>query len=165
MPGKGMGKRSGGTDRCLSIFPESRYFRSSLRRTLIRRIHWTLVGNRASAVPFLFPAPVCRPLRFAARRSLVRAREWIVVGLTMMCPSLMSLATPFRELAFEISAASSGSSQTGSRERRGGGQRSATGRVRGSSTTADDGLTLPLSDTGNGGSQSLLDLEVGELGH
>jgi hypothetical protein len=35
-----------------------------------------------------------------------------------MCPSLMSLATPFRELALEISAASVGSSQTIAHERR-----------------------------------------------
>ncbi len=46
------------TDRCLSIFPASRYFRSNLRRTRCRLIQRTLVGMRASAVPFRFPTPV-----------------------------------------------------------------------------------------------------------
>lgn len=101
---------------CLSILPASLYFFNSRRRTRIRLIHCTLVGNRASAVPFLLPAPVCRPLRLAARRSLVRDREWIVVGFTIMCPSLINFATPFRELALAISAASWGSSQTIERE-------------------------------------------------
>ena len=100
------------THKCLSIFPASLYLRRSLRRTRWRRIQTTLVGMRASAVPFLLPGPVCRPLRLAARRSRVRAREWMVVGLTMIRPSLISLRTLVRELAFPISFCSDGSSPT-----------------------------------------------------
>ena len=61
--------------RCLSILPASLYFLSSLRSTLCLLIHWTLVGIRASAVPFLLPVPVCLPFLLAARSSFVRARE------------------------------------------------------------------------------------------
>ena len=97
--------------RCLSILPASLYFLSSLRSTLCLLIHWTLVGIRASAVPFLLPVPVCLPFLLAASSSFVRAREWTTVGLTMTWPSLMSLVTCLRELALPISACSAGSSQ------------------------------------------------------
>ena len=46
------------THKCLTILPASLYFRNSRRRTRCLRIHWTLVGIRASAVPFLLPVPV-----------------------------------------------------------------------------------------------------------
>lgn len=98
------------TYKCLSIFPDSLYLRRSLRRTRWRRIQMTLVGMRASAVPFLLPGPVCRPLRLAARRSRVRAREWMTVGLTIIRPSLISLRTLVREFALPISFCSDGSS-------------------------------------------------------
>jgi hypothetical protein len=103
--------RTGTTHRCLSILPASLYFLNSLRSTLCLLIHCTLVGIRASAVPFLLPGPVCLPFLFAARSSCVRARECTVVGLTITRPSLMSFLTCVRELAFPISACSAGSSQ------------------------------------------------------
>jgi len=99
------------TYRCLSILPASLYFLSNLLNTRCLRIHWTLVGIRASEVPFLLPVPVWRPFRLAASRSRVRALEWTVVGLIMTRPSLMSFLTCVRELAFPISACSAGSSQ------------------------------------------------------
>lgn len=76
---------------------------------------------------------------------------------TYMCPSLMSLATPFRELAVEISAASWGSSQTREQE----------ANERHAPSIQDRGRerTLPLTDTGHGGGKSLLDTKIGELGH
>jgi hypothetical protein len=48
-------QRTSDTNSDLSIFPASLYFLSNLLRTRILLIHWTLVGNRASAVPFLLP--------------------------------------------------------------------------------------------------------------
>ena len=66
---------------------------------------------RASFVPFRFPNPLCLPMRLAAVRALARARECIVTGLRMMRPSLTSLRTVWRELAFEISLISFGSNQ------------------------------------------------------
>lgn len=46
------------THRCLSILPASLYFLNNRLKTRCLRIHCTLVGRRASAVPFLLPGPV-----------------------------------------------------------------------------------------------------------
>ena len=78
------------THRWRLILPSSLYLRSMRRRTRWRRIQRTLVGIRASAVPFLFPGPVWRPLALAASWSLTRAREWMTWGLMMMKPSRLS---------------------------------------------------------------------------
>ena len=69
------------------------------------------LGILASAVPFLFPKPLCRPIRLAAVNSLALARECIVTGLRMIKPSETSLRIVWRELALEISLTSLGSSQ------------------------------------------------------
>ena len=53
---------------CLSILLSSRYFRSSLLRMRIRRIHITFVDSRAFAVPSRLPVPVCLPSRPANGR-------------------------------------------------------------------------------------------------
>ena len=71
----------------------------------------TYEGILASAVPFRLPKPRCRPMRLAAVSSLARDRECIVAGLRIMRPSAISLRTVLRELAFEISLTSFGSSQ------------------------------------------------------
>lgn len=111
----------------------------------------------------------------------MRAREWTTVGLTMlirkapkpqslnpaetkyasthMWPSLMSFLTPILELAFEISAASFGSSQTVE-------ERGKSDLNRAKLLEADETiLTLPGSDTGDRGSEPLLNAEIRELGH
>ena len=69
------------------------------------------LGIRASFVPFLLPKPRCLPIRLASVRERARARECIVTGLRMMRPSATSLRIVWRELAFEISPTSFGSSQ------------------------------------------------------
>ena len=69
------------------------------------------LGILASLVPFLFPNPLCLPIRRAAVNSLARARECMVTCLRMMRPSDTSLRIVWRELAFEISFISLGSSQ------------------------------------------------------
>ena len=53
-----MRRKQSKTHRCLSIFPASLYFLNNRRKTRCLLIHWTFVGIRASAVPFLLPGPV-----------------------------------------------------------------------------------------------------------
>ena len=69
------------------------------------------LGIRASAVPFLLPKPRCLPILRAAVSSRARDRECMVTGLRMMRPSATSFRIVWRELAFEISLTSLGSSQ------------------------------------------------------
>ena len=78
----------------------------------MRLIHSTLTGIRALAVPFLFPGPVCLPLRLASAFLRTRAREWTATGLRMIRPSLISLRMCCLELALAISLVSFGSNQT-----------------------------------------------------
>ncbi|KAH9421708.1 hypothetical protein DERP_001995 [Dermatophagoides pteronyssinus] len=80
--------------------------------TRIRRIHKTLTGIRALAVPLRLPVPVCRPLRRASALRRTRARECTATGFRMIKPSLINLRMFCRELALEISLFSFGSSQT-----------------------------------------------------
>lgn len=69
------------------------------------------LGILASAVPFLLPKPLCRPILRAAFSRRALARECIATGFLMMRPSLTNLRTVCLELAFEISLLSEGSSQ------------------------------------------------------
>ena len=69
------------------------------------------LGILASLVPFLFPNPLCLPIRRAAVNSLARARECMVTCLRIMRPSDTSFRIVWRELALEISFISLGSSQ------------------------------------------------------
>ena len=57
----------------------------------IRQMCESYLGIRASAVPFLFPKPLCRPILLAFVSSRARERECMVTGLRMMRPSSTSL--------------------------------------------------------------------------
>ena len=73
---------------------------TSAHSQLYTKLTMTYWGILASEVPFLFPKPLCLPILLAAVNSLARARECIVTCLRMV----------WRELAFEISLVSLGSS-------------------------------------------------------
>ena len=97
--------------RRISLIPRPSKKQASALATVFPHRSKTHEGILASAVPFLFPNPRCLPILRAAVNSLARARECIVTCLRMMRPSETSLRTVWRELAFEISFTSLGSSQ------------------------------------------------------
>merc|ERR1719273_478572 len=90
----------------------ARCFFKSLLKTRIRRIQSNCVGQRALAVPFLFPIPVCRPLRLAASLLLARNRECTTQGFFKIIPFLMFCLMDLLEDEVAISLSSLGSNQT-----------------------------------------------------
>ena len=97
----------------LAVNPYHQHTIPSLQAsTFVRhRLNSSYLGILASAVPFLLPKPRCLPILRAAFSSLARARECMATGLRMMRPSLTNFRIVCRELAFEISLTSLGSSQ------------------------------------------------------
>lgn len=88
---------------CLSIFLNSRYFRSKRRNTLSLLIHNVFDGSLASFVPFRFPYPECLPFVSAFCASRHRERERIFFGFLTMKPFFTSFLMAILELAMEIS--------------------------------------------------------------
>ena len=88
------------------------YLLRSLLRTLILWIQRSFWQVLASAVPFLFPKPLCLPFLLASLLALTRDLEWTATGFLMTRPSLISFLMFALELALAISLISLGSSQT-----------------------------------------------------